>query len=115
VGASAHPVDQAYSPKNSAPRAGANKGSGKAKASEPTPELKPPRRSGKAEPVEAYRASDAAAKNAELRKSREMKKSLLSEAKGNPGGAPKATEGKAPTKHRKGPPKSGARKPKAKP
>lgn len=114
-GASAHPVDQAYLPKNSAPRAGANKGSGKAKASEPTPELKPPRRSGKAEPVEAYRASDAAAKNAELRKSREMKKSLLSEAKGNPGGAPKATEGKAPTKHRKGPPKSGARKPKAKP
>ncbi|WP_409202036.1 hypothetical protein [Pseudomonas monsensis] len=74
------------------------------------------------------------AKNAELRKSREMKKALLSDAKNGgkaaSGGktgrsAPdKATGGKPakPSKHRKGPPKAGsapaksggARKPKAK-
>ena len=87
----------------------------------------------KAEPVaEAYRPSDAAAKNAEVRKSRELKQALLAEAKG--GG--KAASGKSdkagsassgkpakPSKHRKGPPKAGSapaaksggvRKPKAK-
>ena len=72
---------------------------------------------------DAYRPSDAAAKNAEVRKSREMKQALLAEAKA--GGKPKADgrSGKAapakaekPSKHRKGPPKAGgaARKPKAK-
>jgi ribonuclease R len=81
---------------------------------------------------EAYRPSDAAAKNAEVRKSREMKQALLAEAKGgskapsgksskSSGGAP-AASGK-PSKHRKGPSKSGSapaasgggvRKPKAK-
>jgi ribonuclease R len=75
-----------------------------------------------------------AAKNAEVRKSREMKQALLAEAKSGgkaaSGGktgrsAPeKATGGKPakPSKHRKGPPKAGsapaksggARKPKAK-
>jgi len=62
---------------------------------------------------EAYRSSDAAAKNAEVRKSREMKQALLAEAKH--GGKAK-TEGKSgrgassekPSKHRKGPPKAGA-------
>jgi ribonuclease R len=80
--------------------------------------------------VEAYRPSDAAAKNAELRKSREMKQALLAEAKSGgkaaSGGktgrsAPDKATGK-PSKHRKGPPKAGsapaksggARKPKAK-
>jgi ribonuclease R len=84
---------------------------------------------------EAYRPSDAAAKNAELRKSREMKQALLNEAKS---GGKAASEGKSgrsgpasstgkpakPSKHRKGPPKAGSapaaksggvRKPKAKP
>jgi ribonuclease R len=87
----------------------------------------------KAAPVtEAYRPSDAVAKNAEVRKSRELKQALLAEAKG--GG--KAASGKSsksdsdssakpakPSKHRKGPPKAGSapaaksggvRKPKAK-
>jgi ribonuclease R len=94
---------------------------------------RPSRRSATKEPVvEAYRPSDAAAKNAEVRKSREMKKALLAEAKGGS----KASSGKSsrsdsapsgksakPSKHRKGPPKSGSapdakggsvRKPKAK-
>jgi ribonuclease R len=83
---------------------------------------------------DAYRPSDAAAKNAELRKSRELKQALLSESKNGgrtsaPGksgrAAPAKDAGKPskPSKHRKGPPKSGAapapksggsRKPKAK-
>ena len=93
------------------------------------------RRPAKEKAPEAYRPSDAVAKNAELRKSREMKKALLADAKSGgkaaPGGktgrsAPdKASGGKPakPSKHRKGPPKAGsapaaksggARKPKAK-
>jgi ribonuclease R len=71
---------------------------------------------------EVYRASDAAAKNAEVRKSREMKKALLADAaKGGPAkssgsrNSAAAAGGDAkPTKHRKGPSKSGSRKPKAK-
>ena len=92
------------------------------------------RRPAKEKAVEAYRPSDAVAKNAELRKSRELKKALLAEAKSGgkaaSGGktgrsAPeKAVGGKPakPSKHRKGPPKAGSapaksggsRKPKAK-
>jgi ribonuclease R len=84
--------------------------------------------------AEAYRPSDAAAKNAEVRKSRELKQALLAEAKGGSkasSGKPSRAEsgpsssGKPakPSKHRKGPPKAGsapaaksggARKPKAK-
>jgi ribonuclease R len=103
-------------------------------AAEPAP-TKTGRRPAKEKAVEAYRPSDAAAKNAELRKSREMKQALLSEAKSGgkaaSGGktgrsAPdKAPGGKPakPSKHRKGPPKAGTapaaksggvRKPKAK-
>jgi ribonuclease R len=103
-------------------------------AAEPAP-AKTGRRPAKEKAPEAYRPSDAAAKNAELRKSREMKQALLSEAKSGgkaaSGGktgrsAPdKAPGGKPakPSKHRKGPPKAGsapaaksggARKPKAK-
>jgi ribonuclease R len=103
-------------------------------AAEPAP-AKTGRRPAKEKAVEAYRPSDAAAKNAELRKSRELKQALLSEAKSGgkaaSGGktgrsAPdKAPGGKPakPSKHRKGPPKAGsapaaksggARKPKAK-
>ena len=102
-----------------------------AKTAEPAA-AKTGRRTAKEKPVEAYRSSDAAAKNAEVRKSRELKKALLTEAKSG-GKAPaggkagrsapdKAPAGK-PSKHRKGPPKAGsapaakstgARKPKAK-
>jgi ribonuclease R len=101
---------------------------------EPAP-AKTGRRPAKEKAVEAYRPSDAAAKNAEVRKSREMKQALLAGAKsggkaasaGKTGrSAPeKAAGGKPakPSKHRKGPPKAGsapaksggARKPKAKP
>jgi ribonuclease R len=101
---------------------------------EPAP-AKTGRRPAKEKAVEAYRPSDAAAKNAEVRKSREMKQALLAGAKSGgkaaSGGktsrsAPdKAVGGKPakPSKHRKGPPKAGsapaksggARKPKAKP
>lgn len=83
---------------------------------------------------ETYRPGDAAAKNAELRKSRELKQALLAESKSGgrtsePGksgrAAPAKDAGKPskPSKHRKGPPKTGAapaakssgsRKPKAK-
>ena len=81
--------------------------------------------------AEAYRPSDAAAKNAEVRKSRELKKALLAESKGgskapsgksSKSGAESSAAGK-PSKHRKGPSKSGSapaasgggvRKPKAK-
>ncbi|RAU43100.1 MULTISPECIES: ribonuclease R [unclassified Pseudomonas] len=94
------------------------------KAKETVTLSKPSRRPAK-EPVEAYRASDAAAKNAEVRKSREMKKALLAEAKsggksakGDDSGSGKSSK---PTKHRKGGSGSstasksgGARKPKAK-
>jgi ribonuclease R len=112
----------------------ASKGKGapaKAKpaATEPAP-AKPGRRSSTKEKApEAYRPSDAAAKNAELRKSRELKQQLLNEAKS---GGKAASGGKSqgaekpsskPSKHRKGPPKAGSapaksggsRKPKAKP
>ena len=79
-----------------------------------------------AEP-EAYRPSDAAAKNAEVRKSREMKQALLAEAKGG-SKAPSAKSDRAdasskPSSHRKGSSRTGsapaaksggARKPKAK-
>jgi ribonuclease R len=105
----------------------------KEKEKEKASAARPSRRSVSKEPVvEAYRPSDAAAKNAEVRKSREMKKALLAEAKGGS----KATSGKSsrsdaapegksgkPSKHRKGPSKSGSaptaksggvRKPKAK-
>jgi ribonuclease R len=98
------------------------------------PSKRPAKAKAKDEP-EAYRPSDAAAKNAEVRKSRELKQALLAEAKGgskassgkssNSGSAP-STSGKPakPSKHRKGPPKAGSapaaksggvRKPKAKP
>ncbi|WP_147473322.1 hypothetical protein, partial [Pseudomonas coronafaciens] len=79
----------------------------------------------------AYRPGDAAAKNAEVRKSRELKKALLADAKGGSkassgksdrsGSAPSSS--KPASKHRKGSSKtgsapaaksSGARKPKAK-
>ncbi len=81
---------------------------------------RPARRSAEKKSGEAYRSSDAAAKNAEVRKSREMKQALLAEAKN--GGKAK-TEGASSrsggsektTKHRKGPSKSGStRKPKGK-
>ena len=58
---------------------------------------------------DAYRASHATANNAEVRKSREMKKALMGEARHSPA----ATDTGKPTKHRKGPPKAGSRKAKA--
>ncbi|MNO97357.1 Ribonuclease R [compost metagenome] len=70
----------------------------------------PKPRSRKSEASEAYFPKDAVQRNAEVRKSREMKKALMTDArssagsKSEKGGKP---SGK-PTKHRKGPPKSGA-------
>ena len=98
------------------------KGKGKAAepAAAPAKEERPARRSKKDETSEAYFSSHAATNNAEVRKSREMKKALLSEARhahasGKPAG--KSSSGKPEkSKHRKGPPKSGStsRKPKGK-
>jgi ribonuclease R len=107
----------------------------KAAAPERAPSKRPAKAKAKATAeVEAYRPSDAAAKNAEVRKSRELKQALLAEAKGGSkassgksgkaGSGPAASDRPAkPSKHRKGPPKAGsapaaksggARKPKAK-
>ncbi|WP_259740793.1 S1 RNA-binding domain-containing protein, partial [Pseudomonas poae] len=107
----------------------ASKGkSAPAKAAEPEPARAGRRSSTKDKAAEAYRPSDAAAKNAELRKSRELKQQLLNEAKNGgkaaSGGKSRAAENPSskPSKHRKGPPKAGSapaksggsRKPKAK-
>ena len=84
-----------------------------APAAEPAPAPASPRKrkAGKDPAVdEAYRASHATANNAEVRKSREMKKALMSDARSAPA---KADSGK-PSKHRKGPSKAGSRKTKAK-
>ena len=117
--------------RGSEPTAPASKGKGapaKAAAAEPAPAKAGRRSSTKEKAPEAYRPSDAAAKNAEVRKSRELKQQLLSEAKS---GGKAASGGKShgaekpsskPSKHRKGPPKAGSapaksggsRKPKAK-
>jgi len=82
------------------------------------PVSKPSKRPAKSsESASAYRASDAAANNADVRKSREMKKALLAEAKsggGKPARSDKSSGASKPTTHRKGPSKTGARKPKAK-
>jgi ribonuclease R len=99
-------------------------------AAEPAPAKSGRRGSAKEKAVEAYRPSDAAAKNAELRKSREMKQALLAEAKNGGKAASGGKTGRSapdkatskPSKHRKGPPKAGsspaksggARKPKGK-
>ncbi|NBA95174.1 ribonuclease R [Pseudomonas sp. R5(2019)] len=109
------PASKAHASKAPAKKAPTSKAS-ENKASESAP-IKPPRRSSKSsESSDAYRASDAAAKNAEVRKSRELKKALLAEAKGNhaAGKTSRAADGKPskPTKHRKGPSKAG--KPKGK-
>ncbi len=72
----------------------------------------PKPRSRKSEAAEAYFPKDAVQRNAEVRKSREMKKALMSEARTGGHASSKSDKGgKAtgkPTKHRKGPPKSGA-------
>ncbi|MNJ71303.1 hypothetical protein D3C77_678300 [compost metagenome] len=86
--------------------------------SETATKAEPARRSKKNETADAYFPSHAAAKNAEVRKSREMKKALMSDAK-HSSSKPAAKSGNSsekPSKHRKGPPKasSGSRKPKAK-
>jgi len=105
---------------------------GKAAAATATTESAPAksgrRSSAKDKAPEAYRPSDAAAKNAELRKSRELKQQLLNEAKSGgkaaSGGKSQAAEktSSKTSKHRKGPSKTGSapaksggsRKPKAK-
>jgi ribonuclease R len=68
------------------------------------------RGSGKEVAAEAYRPGDAAAKNAEVRKSREMKKALLAQAKGDFKGASGKSDAAAskPGKHRKGTSRSDA-------
>ena len=82
-------------------------------ASTPAPakEERPARRSKKDETSEAYFSSHAATNNAEVRKSREMKKALMADAKHAHGSKPSgksAGKSEKPSKHRKGPPKSGA-------
>ncbi|MDU7556933.1 MAG: S1 RNA-binding domain-containing protein, partial [Pseudomonas sp.] len=117
-----------------------NVGKSGTKPTEPPPveAAKPARRSAPAKTVKAsdgaYRSSDAAANNAEVRKSREVKKALLADAKNGGRASESGKSGRAapakdagkpskPSKHRKGPPKSGvapasksggSRKPKAK-
>ncbi|EIK96455.1 ribonuclease R [Pseudomonas sp. M47T1] len=81
------------------------------------PLSKPSKRPAKSsESASAYRASDAVANNADVRKSREVKKALLAEAKGGAGKPARSDKSGAakPTTHRKGPSKTGSRKPKAK-
>ncbi|CAG8869399.1 Ribonuclease R [Pseudomonas fluorescens] len=85
----------------------------KAELSAPAAKAEPARRGKKGEASEAYFPSQAVERNAEVRKSREMKKALMSDArtgaasgKSEKPGA-KSSTGK-PTKHRKGPPKPGA-------
>jgi len=87
-----------------------------AEKAEPAPETParatPKPRSRKSETAEAYFPKDAVQRNAEVRKSREMKKALMSEARtGGPASSKSDKGGKSsgkPTKHRKGPSKSGA-------
>lgn len=72
----------------------------------------PKPRSRKSETAEAYFPKDAVQRNAEVRKSREMKKALMSDARTGGHASSKSDKGGKPagkpTKHRKGPPKSGA-------
>ncbi|TXI01873.1 MAG: S1 RNA-binding domain-containing protein, partial [Pseudomonas monteilii] len=72
----------------------------------------PKPRSRKSETAEAYFPKDAVQRNAEVRKSREMKKALMSEARSGGHASSKSEKGSKasgkPTKHRKGPSKSGA-------
>ncbi len=72
----------------------------------------PKPRSRKSEASEAYFPKDAVQRNAEVRKSREMKKALMTEARSTSHGSSKSDKGSKtsgkPTKHRKGPSKSGA-------
>jgi len=82
-------------------------------AAEPAPAAKaePSRRSKKTETAEAYFPSQAVQRNAEVRKSREMKKALMTDARTGHAGGKSDKTGKPsgkPTKHRKGPPKAGS-------
>ncbi|WP_060510635.1 ribonuclease R [Pseudomonas sp. NBRC 111124] len=95
-------------------RGAAAPAAGKAEKAEPAVEAKatPKPRSRKSETAEAYFPKDAVQRNAEVRKSREMKKALMSEARTGGHASSKSEKGGKPsgkpTKHRKGPPKSGA-------
>ena len=74
--------------------------------------IDPAPRRRKSEAADAYFPKDAVQRNAEVRKSREMKKALMGEARNAPSSSKSDKGGKSasgkPTKHRKGPPKSGA-------
>jgi ribonuclease R len=105
-------------PASRAPVSRSSGASGAAPSSAPAPaaagELSRPRkRKAGQDPAvdDAYRASHATANNAEVRKSREMKKSLMSDARH---GSASADASKPAKPHRKGPPKAGSRKTKAK-
>jgi ribonuclease R len=95
-------------------RGAASPAAEKSEKSEPAVEAKatPKPRSRKSETAEAYFPKDAVQRNAEVRKSREMKKALMSEARTSGHPSSKSDKGGKssgkPTKHRKGPPKSGA-------
>jgi len=80
-------------------------------AAAPEAKISPKPRSRKSETAEAYFPKDAVQRNAEVRKSREMKKALMSDAKHSAhagGKAEKGAKASGKTKHRKGPSKSGA-------
>jgi ribonuclease R len=94
---------------------GAASAADKADKPEPAPveaRATPKPRSRKSETSEAYFPKDAVQRNAEVRKSREMKKALMSDARTGSSSSSKSDKGGKPagkpTKHRKGPPKSGA-------
>ncbi|MFV3404557.1 ribonuclease R [Pseudomonas sp. NY15463] len=74
--------------------------------------ISPKPRSRKGETADAYFPKDAVQRNAEVRKSREMKKALMTEARSGGHAGSKSEKGSKPsgkpTKHRKGPSKSGA-------
>ncbi|MBD1587592.1 ribonuclease R [Pseudomonas typographi] len=85
-----------------------------AKPADTTPTPRKRKSGGDPALADAYHSSHAVASNTELRKSREMKKALMAEAKhgGDKPASGKKADGKAP-KHRKGPAKATARKGKA--
>ena len=71
--------------------------------------ISPKPRSRKSESAEAYFPKDAVQRNAEVRKSREMKKALMGDARNQASHkSEKGDKASGKTKHRKGPSKSGA-------
>ncbi|MBA1190061.1 ribonuclease R [Pseudomonas entomophila] len=103
--------------KNDKPAAAKSGGRARSEAEAPAKaekaaDLKPKAtRARKGEAAEAYFPAQAVQRNAEVRKSREMKQALMSEARSGSAGSKSDKSDKSsgkPTKHRKGPSKSGS-------